>query len=478
MKIKLLMWMSYEQCSCPEATTNRSLAIRRFCVELLTLLLLLTSVPLRAQKVFYIYRNDGCINSFLTAEIDSMVYSQIDLDSILHDEIVVHEVYTADSIYRIPLEVIDSVSFFTPETVYQPGVKVIEGEMRNHILSRDELTLVFDASTPRTALPVVGDKLVSTTGDEILESAFVGQVSEILNTENGIEIVCEPVALTDVFETYYSYSSIAAYRNAREAQSRKALDVPQIVVPDLVYEGDIILRPGPFSYDLLNSHNLDISYNPNDNLAFGVANAEISVSFEPVFRCHAFTIISKTHGVNIEVRIIGDYTLEQKIALSGHLNDSKDFSFFDIPLFKNIKHTIPIPEALIDFVYDVGISVNAQADGCIEQQWKQQFKHTILWNWSSQRNAPLKNVHNMTLTSKEHTGKVAIDGSLGIGFYLKGGICFIATSQLDIAEVGLKAEAGVKLEGTYVPFTEDFKLAKTSTDLYNKIKPKFRSTFV
>ncbi|MBR5062886.1 MAG: hypothetical protein IKX24_12210, partial [Prevotella sp.] len=160
-------------------------------------------MPLEAQKAFYIYRNDGAINTFITTEIDSMTYSRIDLDSIAYEEYVVHEVYTRDSIYRIPIELIDSVGFITPETVYQPGVIVLEGEIRSYIISRDKLTLTFQTTTPDNLLPKVGDKLVTTKVDDVFTNSFVGQVVDIVSKSDGIEVICDPVDLTDVFVYYY-----------------------------------------------------------------------------------------------------------------------------------------------------------------------------------------------------------------------------------------------------------------------------------
>ena len=43
--------------------------------------------------------------------MDSVRHSRLNLDSMLHADYVVQEVWTADSVYRVPLAAIDSVSF-------------------------------------------------------------------------------------------------------------------------------------------------------------------------------------------------------------------------------------------------------------------------------------------------------------------------------------------------------------------------------
>lgn len=72
----------------------------------------------KAQNdAMFVYRNDWAIkpflksNAFLKSDVDSMACSQIDLDSLMHSDYVVQEIWTADSVYRIPLAVIDSICF-------------------------------------------------------------------------------------------------------------------------------------------------------------------------------------------------------------------------------------------------------------------------------------------------------------------------------------------------------------------------------
>lgn len=97
-----------------------SKAIKLLISIIVTLFCNMPSVD--AQQAFYVYRSDGVINTFISSEIDSMTYSCIDLDSIQQNEYVTQEIYTPDSIYRIPISIIDSVGFVTPKTVYMPGV--------------------------------------------------------------------------------------------------------------------------------------------------------------------------------------------------------------------------------------------------------------------------------------------------------------------------------------------------------------------
>lgn len=434
--------------------------MKKFFLGIISVLSLLSyALPLQAQQAFYIYRNDGAINTFITTEIDSMTYSRLDIDSIAHDEYVVHEVYTPDSIYRIPIEVIDSVGFVTPETVYQPGVKVLEGDMRSYIISRDELTLMFQSNTPNSLLPHVGDKLVTTEVDDVITNAFVGQVSEVNSKSDCIEVVCEPVDLTDVFECYYGI-----IRKTDESVSVRRRNLSDGFFGT---NGTRTLKPGKLTCDLFNTHEISFQYkvdDEDDNLSYSLDNAKASISLTPTIDYNAYLIINKAYGTNISVTAVGNYTMEEVLALSGSVHVSDD-----APLFEK---AIPIPEALIDVFFEFGIFVDAKGTLSIDQVWTQNYKHVFHWEWSSKGHESLQKVNDFRPVSSSHQGKVALSGDLNVGAYGKVGIAFIATSSLDIAQIDLRVEGGLNLTGTYVPYKRDEEYAKKSTDLYNQIKDR------
>lgn len=417
-------------------------------------------LPSHAQQAFYVYRNDGVINTFITTEIDSITYSCIDVDSVIHDKYITQEVYTQDSIYRIPLEVIDSVGFVTPETVYQPGVKVLEGDIRNYIISREDLNLTFRSTTPNEMIPHIGDKLVTTEIDQIITKPFIGRVSEIKSKTDGIEVVCEPVDLTDVFECYYGIT--------RKKESSPSVNSRSI--SDGFYgTGTCTLRPGKLTKDLLNTHNTSITYSPDDELSFGLNNAKVTISLTPTIDYNAYMIINRSYGVNVSITAIGNYTVEELLALSGSIQFGGD-----VPIFEK---AIPIPEALLDVYFEFGVFGTMTGKLSVDQKWTQKYRHVFHWEWSSKSHQTLKNINDFKPTGSTHQGKIALNGSLGAGAYGKVGFAFIATSSLDIAEIGLRVEGGIMTEGTYVPYKRDEEYAKKSTDLYNQIKDREISSY-
>lgn len=83
------------------------------------LLALATWCGLQAQTAdadaLYVYRTDGRFTVFTAAEVDSITYSRYDADGQLHADWQMQLVHTAQGVSRIPLSVIDSVSFAAPQ---------------------------------------------------------------------------------------------------------------------------------------------------------------------------------------------------------------------------------------------------------------------------------------------------------------------------------------------------------------------------
>ena len=156
------------------------------------------------EKAIYIYRNDGTFNGFLNNEIDSLVYSAIDLDSIEHTNFIVQEVWTADSTYRIPLAAIDSISFNAPQPIIKSNVKFITEEYLPYIENVDDLTISFKIETPTNMLPNIGTVLVSNYYDEPFEYGFAGRVINSTVKGSTIDFTCEDVVLTDIYERLIS----------------------------------------------------------------------------------------------------------------------------------------------------------------------------------------------------------------------------------------------------------------------------------
>ena len=177
----------------------------------LYLIILLAAVTLNgmAQNVgeaFYIYRNDGEFNAFFRDEVQSIDYSYEDADGNTYDEIVTQIVTTADSVYRIPIAAIDSLSFVQPETKYVSTVVHMQ-PLLPYIVSVDGLIVNFASNMPSDLMPKVGDILLQDNFDsDKLPDGFAGKVIQV----SGQKVTCESVSFEDIYDQIVCYGSYTA----------------------------------------------------------------------------------------------------------------------------------------------------------------------------------------------------------------------------------------------------------------------------
>ena len=166
-----------------------------------------------AQEAFYIYRNDGEFNGFFYDQVVSITQSHISLDGTEFEAFVTLEVATADSLYRIPLEYIDSISFVQPEIRLNPRFHRMDLEGMSDYLadkSEDCMTLTFSPLMPDELRPTEGDVLMDCHSD-VLEEWFGGKVTATQLVDGYLVVSLEPVKqLGDVFDQLISVEQIVA----------------------------------------------------------------------------------------------------------------------------------------------------------------------------------------------------------------------------------------------------------------------------
>lgn len=153
----------------------------------------------RANAV-YTYRNDGDFNAFLNIDVDSIVYSRVGLDNLEYDNHVVQEVWTPDSVFRIPLAAVDSIGFHQPKPVLRSELVFMNEYHALHANAVNDLTIEFDRFISPDSIPAVGQVLVSKYEGEPFEDGFVGKVTEVKPVVNGTQVVCKEAGLSDIFK--------------------------------------------------------------------------------------------------------------------------------------------------------------------------------------------------------------------------------------------------------------------------------------
>lgn len=165
---------------------------------------------------YYIYRNDGDFNGFFYDRVQEMRFSKFDLDSVEHEQYVVQEVVTPDSIYRIPMAAIDSVSFIQPEIILNPNLYLTSARgLDSYIYYMDESKIWVEKNTPENLIPKVGDVLVcpkNPYSDDWWDcQSMAGKVTGITQIGSGICILCdEPIQdLRDVFVQFITTEQLS-----------------------------------------------------------------------------------------------------------------------------------------------------------------------------------------------------------------------------------------------------------------------------
>lgn len=399
-------------------------------------------LPASAQETFYIYRNDGQFNAFFNDDVDSIIYSKVALDSTLCDEYVVQEVYTADSLYRIPLAVIDSVGFVTPETVYKSGVTDIADNLWQYVITATDSTLLLQSSIPSKLIPRAGDKLVYMEMTETFPAGFAGEVSSITTISEGVLVNCVTADLEDIFDIYYGVTT------PNKPQTRSVFN-----------SGRKTIEPGTFGLPTKWLEQLSASYDINDEYAIS-ADFSFNMTVTPKFEVSAMVIIDRNHGTYYNISCIGDYNLSQSFSFSGSLSYSKDFKI-DIP-------QAPIPICpFVKFYFEPGLFVKSSVKGGLKQTWGQHYRSVFLYEYSSKGEEILKPVNKMFMMGNSYSGEAMITGSVAAGAYAE---CGFAIADKKFTNVHLRAEGGFELESNAVVYKKEVNTALASTAIYDRLK--------
>lgn len=152
------------------------------------------------NNAMYIYRNDGEFNAFLKADIDSIAQSHYDADSIYHADWQMQVIYTQDSIYKIPLAAIDSVSFLAPETIINEKVFELTAAHDPYLSECDTVRFTLSQNTPAEMQPSKGNIVVSTYDCLSFPDGIMARVVSKTQDGAGIHYNCEKVGLEDVYD--------------------------------------------------------------------------------------------------------------------------------------------------------------------------------------------------------------------------------------------------------------------------------------
>lgn len=205
----------------------------RYAVVLLTALT--GSLPMMAQEdeveggeAFYIYQNDGHFDGFFYDQVKEIRYSRYDTLGIERSEYVSQEIVTEDSVYRIMLTAIDSVSYVQPEIRYAKGMRFMRDEgLMDYYVSMtqtdDGFLLQFDGALP-AALQPKKNEVLSCPDLPDSEDAFVGKVKAVRNEGGKLIVECGYVEkLSEVFDQFITVEQVKNIQTADGSRTRRRI---------------------------------------------------------------------------------------------------------------------------------------------------------------------------------------------------------------------------------------------------------------
>ena len=394
------------------------------------------------NTVVMIYRNDGMVSAFLKSDIDSIRYSHLDLDSLEHRDFVTQEVFMPDTVCRIPISAIDSVSFVCPPTVYRDDATPITAEQASYVTGVDGLEIIFRTNTPESVLPRVGQRIVTVDYDEVFPEGFAGKVASIEHKEEGIVVSCSDVLLEDVFDSFCSIATLQMYSdgNQTKAVRRSAMRKGSATIP---------LPPIEFSptFEAITSGDLALR---------GGVSAKLGLS--PVFRVSAFAMYSKAFGYSASCVLIGDMNFYAGLKLYGGIKFSRDKGK-EVASYGIAK--------CVNFYLKPGFTYEVSATTSVELSCVQPYRISLSYEYSSIGQSVLKPVAAIRALPLVSDVTGCIEGQAKVGCFMEVGFNLLHSN---LTSVHMRGEFGFSLTGTYVLTNSDVREAKEDAKLYERLK--------
>lgn len=374
-------------------------------------------------EAFYIYRNDGEFNAFFRDEVQSIEYSYEDADGNMYDEIVTQIITTADSVYRIPLAAIDSLSFVQPETIFQPNVIQMEQKgLSAYLQSIDGMTLLFNTSIPQSLQPKTGDILLSTNfGSSLLPDGFVGKVVSTQMQSGAFKVNCEMV--NDIFDIFEQLISIEQIHD----ESSSAPGLRKV-------SGEWISSRNPIIFNLGYSHPL--------------SDGEVSLSGSidgTYIATVAYNITRKEQHITMRINHDWQY--------GAHLNFKSDASFGTVKGPVTSLPAIRFPAVAPVFKFQIAGVPFAKGEGNMELDFSLNSPvHTYLTEVAyhngrfsgSNNELPVQGVNNPSIDAA-----FSLNGSLQLGYMVDFWLGLDIFGSVFKLGTGLDFYVGPKLTGDF-----------------------------
>ena len=296
-------------------------AARRLFTAVLTLLLIVGTQRAQAQAVqdaLYIFRNDGMFNAFFFGDIDHFSYSKIDTLGVEHDDYVTQEVWALDTVYRIPISAIDSISFVTPENKVKSDVFCPDPSIADYIIASDSLWWIRLApNTPKSLIPKVDEKILIDEGSKFIPNGFAGTVIVVDQSDDGYFVAASACSLADLYERLVikeagsTPSADGQVKSERRSDFDGTIywDVPEFELPEISFEE---------SLSLTNKTALTADGSPV-SISWDVSGS-YTQGLKLKMKVRSLIFIDPLSGFQIDEKFVFDHETSTSLSLSGAVN--------------------------------------------------------------------------------------------------------------------------------------------------------------
>jgi len=432
--------------------------MRKYTYYIITLSLCLFSLftqtmAQREQKAFFVHRNDGNFNVMFFSEVDSMVYSRYDADSILCDDYVTQEIWTRDTVVRIPIASIDSITFQTPQNVYTDDAKIMSQNLMDYVLLADSLDLYLSPSTPTGLWPEVGDKLITTERSRILPGGFIGKVEAVEDIGTFIKIECSELKIADVFTRYYGLFDVMGTttdESAQKAGPRRDID-----------------RMIDWTHDF-GTLKLDYSEGASADGFFGYFDGSMGFNVYgslnlPDMRIVGCLIYEKETGTYFSISVGGTYSIGIGWSVYGSISKDFDFTF---PIAR-----LPICPG-VNYYGNYGFRLGVGGTVSIGTDMKVSGSYGLTYTYSKQSPVNLPPVAVARIHGEPEIDPIVVSGDLSVeaGVFFETGLNVITE---DFAKVAVNTETGCQLSVGGSFGLSDFEKMKNDEAVYELVHDNF-----
>lgn len=431
------------------------------------------------QDALYIYRNDGGFNGFFYGEIDRFEYSKVDTFGVEHDDFVVQEIWARDTVYRIPINAIDSIGFVTPENVYKADVAfTTESDIWNYVIKSDSLThFVLSANTPSSLIPKVGDKITKTEKTSNLPYGIYGQVVSVDKRADGIAVIFDEIPVGELFDEYTGKFAIRSVPDGDNASSRALIEESwdEVVIETISHE---VLNEYDFKEWVRYAGTLNFDKEGNFSVG-GDFMVRWKTTSDAYIRKVGFIRSNVIFGEHINLHIEQEVTSDFNFNLDGSVNFNAQLPF-------NPKVPLPLGSTPLKWYIQGGFFANIAGDLSVKEIEHDKTKSVYDFEYSSPIpllttlslatvpiTAPL-GLTNAVMSSKlkrdvenlEYRNEFSFNTSstLKMGIFVKLGIVFWTE---EIGELSARGDVGVKVSGTTPRWMDEIKYIPQSL---NEIK--------